>query len=284
MPEIVDIITPKKILLNGLLFGSRKTKRGFIFVHGLSSSVFSKLKLVEELAKIGAVLTFNNRGHDKVTRVLKLDSRSRKGYRSLRAGGAHEVFTECHDDLQGAVDFMKKRGMNEIILMGHSTGCQKIVYYLANSQNKVKGAVLLCPMSDYAFALREYGRRKLGALAKLAQKLVRSNKAHQLLPPNLWPHYDDAQRFLSLYTPQSKENIFPYDDSAKPTALNKIRTPLLVVLAEKDEYRDRPIKKIRGWFINRGLTTVIIPDALHSLQGREKQVVSKITSLAAKDR
>jgi len=239
---------------------------------------------VEELAKNGLVLNFSNRGHDKVTRVQKLDARNKKGYRSVRAGGAHEVFTECKDDLQGAVNFMKRRGVKEIILVGHSTGCQKIVYYLANSKVKIKGAVLLCPMSDYAGAVQEYGVRKLKAVEKQARQLVKSRKRHQLLPLDLWPGYEDAQRFLSLYTPQSKENIFPYDDSTKPVALKKIKYPLLVVLAGKDEYRDRLIKQIAAWFQANSRSpkskTIIIPQAFHSLEGKARPVASQISKWA----
>jgi len=117
-------------------------------------------------------------------------------------------------------------------------------------------------------------------VGKLARRLVKSKQAHRLLPLDLWPEYDDAQRFLSLCTAKSKENLFPYDGSAKPTVLKKIKNPCLVVLAEKDEYRDRPIKQIAVWFQknsgNPKSETIIVSKSLHSLQGQEGPVVSQI--------
>ena len=59
-------------------------------------------------------LFFCNRGHDKITSVKKLN-RSVKGYEMELAGGAHELFTDCVDDIQGAIDLLvQKRGRRNI--------------------------------------------------------------------------------------------------------------------------------------------------------------------------
>jgi len=47
--EPIEIVTPKKVLLNGLWFGVRKPKSVIIWVHGLGSSAFSKLDIVRKL-------------------------------------------------------------------------------------------------------------------------------------------------------------------------------------------------------------------------------------------
>jgi len=284
--EVVDIITPNKIILNGLWFGTQVAKFGFIYVHGLASSVFSKIDLLTSLAgKNFSVLAINTRGHDKVTRVLKLDKRTNKGYRSLRAGGAHEVFTECKDDLAGAVEFMLARKIRNIYLIGHSTGCQKSVYYLAvgKHREKVKGAILLCPMSDYAAAVKFFGQEKLKKIASLAKQMVHRGQKHHLIPFDLWPSYDDAQRFLSLYTAHSQEEIFSYVTAHKnPKFLIGVKKPLLVVLASEDEYQDRPTEQIADWFkkylSSPSSRVVILTNAKHSLSGYEGTIVKLIRS------
>jgi pimeloyl-ACP methyl ester carboxylesterase len=282
--EVIDIITPQKIVLNGLLFGPNRASTGFIYIPGLSGNVFSKLDMVAFLAgKNFLVLSLNTRGHDKVTRMKKLDKRTKKGYQSIRAGGAHEVFTDCKDDLAGAVKFMLDHKVKNIYLVGHSTGCQKSVYYLAYGKyrEKVKGVILLCPMSDYAAAVKEYGEQKLKKIGSLARQMVRTGHGHSLLPLSLWSGYDDAQRFLSLYTPNSAEEIFSYVDKNKnPKTLLKVKQPLLVVLAGQDEYQDRPTKQIANWFYiylqNKKSLLAIFPAAKHSLSGFEKDIVKKI--------
>src|SRR5258708_1138155 len=122
--HVIEIVTPKKVHLNGLWFGPKRPKRAVLWVHGLGSSTFSKLSIFDNLIdKSTAVLPFNNRGHDKVS------STSTGRSKRIRGGAAHEVFTECVDDIEGAINFAKKNGVKEIYLAGHSTGCQKSAYW-----------------------------------------------------------------------------------------------------------------------------------------------------------
>ncbi|MBU0569841.1 alpha/beta fold hydrolase, partial [Patescibacteria group bacterium] len=151
--RVIEIITPKKYLLNGLWFGGNKPKRAIIFIHGLTGSAFSGHKFITPLANENtAVITFSNRGHSKIARIKKLDERKKKGYTSENIGETHEVFTDCVDDIKGAVDFIKSQGVEKIYLAGHSTGCQKSIYYLSQKsrQKNIKGVILLCPVSDYS--------------------------------------------------------------------------------------------------------------------------------------
>jgi acetyl esterase/lipase len=191
---------------------------------------------------------------------------------------AHEVFTECVDDIQGAVNLLVDRGAKHIHLVGHSTGCQKIVFYLSRSrrQKRIAGAVLLCPISDYASARHQNEQQRKKAEI-IARKFIGRKKPHALLPENAWPAPIDAQRFLSLYTPGSKEELFPYAQPRKiPRTLQKVKIPLLVVFAGDDEYRDRPSEAIAEWFRcslrSRVSEIEIIPGAVHSFRGKEAEV------------
>lgn len=284
----VRILTPKRYLLDGLWFGAARPKTGIVFVHGLGGNAFSHHDYLEKLANRNtAVLYFSNRGHDTVAGVKRLKPSARKGYVYENAGVAHEVFTDCADDLQGAVDLLRKHGAKRVYLVGHSTGCQKIAYYLsrpgkqARIASQIKGAVLLCPISDYSSATHEDERKRRKAEIA-ARKLVRRGKPHDLLPLNLWRGLIDAQRFLSLYTPDSKEEIFTYAQPKKiPRALRKVKIPLLVIFAGGDEYRDRPTEEIAAWFRKnlRSLRAAIeiIPGASHSFHGKEATLAKSIS-------
>jgi len=279
----VVIITPKKYVFHGLWFGGRRPKRGIVFVHGLGSNVFAHHNFLTPLAgKDTAVLFFNNRGHDTVAGI-------RRGRRRKPGGKAHEIFTECVDDIQGAVNLLRKAKAKKIYLVGHSTGCQKIAYYLSqkNKQRKISGAALLCPISDYAGIKKFTPAKKLKRAQATARKLVTQKKPHDLLPKNIWPELIDAQRFLSLYTPESKEEIFPYAQPGKaPRALQKIIVPLLTMFAGNDEYRDRSIKEIAAWFKenvqSRHHSITIVPKARHSFKGKEAGVVRAIRKFIAR--
>lgn len=275
----IEIITPKKVLLRGLWFGPKKAKRAYVWVHGLGSSVFSMQSLATRLVDgKTAVLMFNNRGHDKVSRIAHVGERLTR--KTHLGGAAHEVFSESVEDIQGAVNFAKRQGVKKIFLAGHSTGCQKSIYWASRTRGRgVQGIILLAPVSDWAAEMKRSGARKVARAMKAARALLKSGKKHELLPAGLWHEVLDAQRFLSLYTPDSIEEIFPYAQRKKnPRVLKSVRRPILVLWAEKDEFSDRPAEKAVAWFekhLQKG-KTVIIPRTGHLFRGAEKQVAGTI--------
>ena len=289
--HVIEIVTPKKFVLNGLWFGPPKPKRVIIWAHGLTSSAFSMLHVVEQLVGKGtAVLTFNNRGFGTINSIKR---RVGKRSKSIVAGAAHEVFTECEDDIQGAVNFARKRGGKKIYVAGHSTGCQKAVYWAHTKKGGrgVRGLILLAPVSDYADVLKHVEKGKLTQLVKLARTLVKKGRPHQLIVEGVkapWGGFFlcDAQRFLSLYTPDSRETMFSYEQPKKdPRIFKSVQVPMLVLWAGKDEYADRPAKKIVAWFeksTRTRLKAIIVPKVGHSFRGAEKQVARAIRGWIAK--
>lgn len=276
--HVVHIVTPKKYLLNGLWFGPTKPRRAIIFIHGLTGSAFSGRHIVNELADgKTAVITFNNRGHGVVNKL-------HVGKRTVVAGAAHEVFTESVDDILGVVNFVRKSRIKDIFLAGHSTGCQKAVYYAFRKHKKplVKGLILLAPVSDYAAGLKDDKNGKLAKATKLARELVRAGKKHELIPASLSTPWsiDDAQRFLSLYTPDSAETIFPYEQHGKnPRTLKSVKVPMLILWAQRDPYTDRPAKEIAAWFgryVKPSDRVVVVPRVEHGFKGGEKIVAREV--------
>lgn len=265
----------------GLWHGPEKPRRVIVWVHGLGSSAFSIFNLVEKLVDgETAVLTFNNRGHDVVSRISR---KTRKKRKVEYGGAAHEVFTDCVDDINGAIRFVRKLGVKETYLAGHSTGCQKSIYWAAKGGKGVRGIILLAPVSDSAAGISKYGTKKIARAMQSARTLIARGKKHQLLPDDVWPELLDAQRFLSLYSTNSVEEIFPYAQKGKqPSLLQKIKVPILTLWAEKDEYSNRAAKEVANWFTEhiRAKKSEVhaIRRAGHSFKGQEKETVQCIRS------
>jgi alpha-beta hydrolase superfamily lysophospholipase len=283
--ELVQIITPQKYILNGFWFGVQHPHRAVILTHGLTSNAFANHDLVVPLADSQTgVLTYSNRGSEKIARFKRVDKRRKKGYTSCMIGEAHEVFTDCIDDIQGAVNFAKAKGAKEIILIGHSTGSQKTVYYLSKRTDPaIKGAVLLSPLSDFAGVHVMDTKGYYEKAKTYAEELVQKGMPHELIPTAIWPYLHDAQRFLSLYTAESKEEVFCYATPHKrPRTLLKIKKPLLVVVGGDDSSADRPIRQIVQWFQKRlrkkQAEVVSIPHAPHNFYLHEREVVSAVSS------
>lgn len=280
---IDDIKTPKRYLLRGLWLGQKKPKRAIIFVHGVGGSMWSRFQLTRNWVNINtAVLVFDNRGHDKMART-----RRASGKRSTTLGGAaHEVFVDCADDIQGAINYVRRQGVRNVFLAGHSTGCQKSTYWAYKRKGRgVKGIILLAPVSDYAAEMHLQGKKKIARAAAVARALVQRGKKHSLLPPGLWHEVLDAQRFLSLYTPDSIEEIFSYAQPKKnPRILKSVKKPLLVLWAEKDEYSDTPPGEIAAWFDKNTKSKhkiVVIPGVKHGFKGAERRVAQEIKKFIA---
>ena len=276
--------TPRQCLMDGLWYGGSKPRRALVFVHGLGSNAFGHHDYLAPLAdRNTAVVFFSNRGHDLLSRTRRSGFDRAWKRKAVLAGAVREIFADCVDDLQGVVNLLRKEHVKEIYLVGHSTGCQKSVFYLAQSgrQKYVRGAVLLCPVSDYAAVHRFTDAGKLRLAQDVARELLRKRKPHEYLPPEIWPDLIDAQRFVSLYTPNGQEELFHYAQPQKiPQALRRIRIPLRVVLAENDEYHDRDTQEIAAWFSanlrsTRGSVS-IIPHAGHSFKGQEDRVANEV--------
>lgn len=277
--HIIEIVTPKKFILNGLWFGPKKPKRAIIWLHGLTSSAFSKLDIVEKLTdRQTAVMTFNNRGHSNVARIARTS-----GKNTLIGGGAFEKFEDCVDDIQGAVSTARRQGAREIYLVGHSTGCQKAAYWAYKKGSGIRGIVHLAPMSDYAGAVKKYGMARLASLVRSARVMQKKGRTKQFVHAKFWEDEPNTpQRFISLYTSDSVEqSIFSYFDETKPSRIFRaIKTPQLVLFAEHDEYADRPVEKMFAWFAkNTGSTYFragIVPNVGHSFRGGEKRAAHLI--------
>lgn len=274
---MIDILTPKNFMLNGLWFGSTKPKNVMILVHGLFSSAFSMGHVVDELLDADtAVVTFNNRGHDVISSLKQyVGNETKKSF----AGTAHEVFTDCVDDIEGAIRRVKKEGVKNIYLAGHSTGCQKITYYAhVTGGARVKGLILLAPLSDWA---GERTKPKLRSAVATAKRMMKAGKSHELLPHDAWWHYADAQRFLSLYTPESTEEIFSYaQPDKKPKVYASVTLPVLALFAGADEYADRAAESMVEWFTkhsrSKRFAAQIVLNVEHGFGGGELIVAKAV--------
>ncbi|MDD3285068.1 MAG: alpha/beta fold hydrolase [Patescibacteria group bacterium] len=267
--------------LNGVWLGTAKPETLYIFIHGLGGSVFSRSPLTTRLASgREAVLAFNNRGSGTINYLKQGRGKSKKYF---PAGVAHEVFSECLDDIDGAVAYARAQGVKRIFLLGHSTGCQKSIYYLAKRpKTAVRGAVLLAPISDYADVLKPEMKQKYGRALAIAKRLKARGRFHDLLPASVWPAPLDAQRFLSLYTLESAEEIFTYASGKEPRTLLAVKKPILSLLAEDDEFADRPALEIKMWFDkklaagNKRNQSAVIKGVSHGFEGGEKEAAALI--------
>lgn len=240
--------------------GKKPARTLVVFVHGMGSNFYRSGFKKAMLRGVGSgvdVLTFNNRGADTAT--------------------AHEVFRDCLRDLDAALDGCRCLGYRRFVLVGHSTGCQKITYYQAvRKRTDVAGMVLAAIGDDLAIARRILGRRYGSEVAK-ARRLVDAGRPDTLVQGLDFPFA--AHRFLSIADPASIEAKL-FDMEGRLDHFRKLRVPLLVVLPEKEEYACIPVEEMVERLAAKTradrFEAVIIGGANHGFRGDEEITAATI--------
>jgi len=272
---LVRIRTRDGVWLDGVIAEPRRRRRAaLVWVHGLGSVFSSGQPLIgalsTRLTAAGiAYLKLNNRGHDVVARAGR-----------RLAGAAFERFGESVRDIRAMILLARSAGYRTVILAGHSTGANKVLHYLARGRDpRVRGLVLLGPVSDIAGEMKRIGARELRRRVAVAERIARRDP-DALVPRafGLW----SARRYLSLYRPGEAEDVFPYyRANARWTALPRVRVPVAGIVGSRAEYLDRsPAELVAAFARNasgaRSFTRLVIPGARHGFQRHEETLARAI--------
>jgi len=238
--------------------GKKRSQQLLIFVHGMGSN-FYKSRFKKAWMKLAPprgldVLCFNNRGCESDVAI--------------------EHFPDCLHDLDAAMAFARDEGYRDVLLLGHSTGCQKITYYYHKHKPRSVRALLLTALGDdLAIARRDLGK-SYSAWIKRAERLVAQGKGDQKLPARCMGF--SAKRFLSAAGPRSLEaNLFRLDGKLK--IFSGLTLPVLAVFPEQEQYACIPVReagrRLKVVSRSRQFEAIYIPGADHSFRGREDACV-----------
>jgi alpha-beta hydrolase superfamily lysophospholipase len=279
---LTEIITRDNLIHQGIYFEpKKKSKSAILYVHGLGSTFYSNNSLIFDIVSkcedCGfGFASYNNRGHDTVSGIKKLDPYHEKGYTRVAGGASQEIFADSIYDIDAGISFLIQQGYSEIYLCGHSSGANKVCLYAGTQCDvRVKGVILSSPVSD-----RLAPEEKRSWILDIGMKFLYYFGFGDLLIFNsrmtLTP-----KRYLSLFKPHSLEDVFAYGDSpAQMNIYSKISKPLLILLGNNDEYLDRKATQVMNVFHAKQHSQMfegyIIPDGLHSFQGKEKMVAEII--------
>ena len=283
--ELADIVTKDMMVHQGIYFEpSVPGKTAIAWVHGLTGKFYSEPAFIRAVteqceARGYGFASFNTRGHDYVTSVHKLDKSKPEGYVYETIGASVETFTDCVFDLDAVVSFLVGKGYENVILVGHSTGANKVCYYAAAGERPNLGGIVLAgPMSDrYSAGFDEVQHGKHRAFM---EKKIREGNGDEILTGfDFFPL--TPKRWMSLLAEGSAEDVFNYRDETDPlSTFSRIRIPVLTVFGEKDEHADRPIEEIRESFGRHTRSdnygSLVIPDADHGFSGKEHEFIKSV--------
>jgi dienelactone hydrolase len=278
--ELVSFETQDKLTLHGFLARPKgKSSKAIIAIHGLFGDFYgsNRNRLIAKKAVANGInfLTIELRGSYAKNSLQK---RTGKKSKWVASGCITEKFENCIYDIDGAIRFLQKLGVKKIVLMGHSTGCQKITYYQFKRKNrKVKALILLAPADDYNTTKKDLGRRFNRAVG-IAHKLCKKDRSIEM-PKEFHMQYS-AGRFLSFSdTKFAEARIFDYE-SRKLKEFSAIKEPILAVFGSKEQYALKPVKEYMKTLerdtSSRQFDYLIVRGADHSFTRKEKEISNKL--------
>lgn len=275
--ELFSFSTPDEYILHAFLAKPRKqVKTCVVYLHGMCGN-FYKGSLVpflrtESLRKGYAFCSMNTRGHDII-------ASSRRNGSWVLFGTGVEHFEKCVQDIQGCMQALRKRGFQRFILMGHSTGCQKIAFYQYKRKDRsVRALVLLAPSDDYNY--KKASSKNFAKEVALARKLIKQGKGEVPQEAFFW---STPKRLLSVADLKYAEaRLFNYRGPMRE--FRAITTPMFATFG-CDERVDMDVADCLK--ILEARTTAPVFETLlhkgdHSFKGHERTLAKKVFGWVAR--
>lgn len=275
--ELVRINSIDEIEQPGILYSpNESTDKIVIHVHGLNGNFYEN-RFLDIIAKSYtdknyAFLTFNNRGRDFITELLKGD-----GFTII--GGSLERFKDCILDIDGVVNWVKEKGYKEIILEGHSYGCNKVLYYYNHKKDdSIKKIVLLAPCDIPSEGKKFLSAEEYKIAKEESTRLVQADKENELIDFSVMANGKIAAgTYYNDFLPGGENDFIRYVDGINGISevLNSIDIPTLVIFGDIDEcVLTQPIDVVMEYLTNNlsDCNIQIISGADHSYTNRYEEL------------
>ena len=195
----------------------------------------------------------------------------RKDGSICRCGTRYEIFEESIYDIDSAVDKAISLGYKRIILLGHSYGCNKVLYYYNQKKDEnIKKIVLLAPCDIPSEGKKFLSKEEYEKAKKEATDLVNQGKEKELIDFSVMANGKIAAgTYYYDFLPGGENDFIKYSDckNGKSKVLNSIDVPVLVVFGSADEcVLTEPIDTVKEYLKNNinNCNIQIIEGANHS--------------------
>lgn len=284
--EFLHEYTEDGLRLQGVHWISSNKNLCVVCIHGMTGNIidnyFAEVLGSELSARGHGFIYGHNRGHSHISDFKK------KNGSWVRIGAAYEVFDECIYDIDLWVKKAIDLGYKEVVLMGHSIGANKVLYYMSKVDGLPIKAMILASPSDMAGETR-VGKNNYDVLKKEAEENIKSGDPNKLLSKLL----DDwflvsSKTFINSFIDGTNADNLPFSkDKGKYEQLSKIKTPILIFYGSKEDSKDCDINYRLNMVKKRAINcsvceTHIISNANHAYGGCEKELSNLISSYIEK--
>jgi pimeloyl-ACP methyl ester carboxylesterase len=217
--ELCGFKTADKETLHGLLFKPprKESDLALVLVHGVAMNFYTRPLAVfgRALAERGYhCFVINARGHDWVARAGDL---------TAFGGAACENLEACLQDIDGALEWLGRHGYRRYVLVGHSLGCIKSLFYQGTRQRLDVVGVISCSAPKQFYSARAVEQRHFPELMAQAERLVDEGRGEEFI----WAPASGATGLFSARTYVSKYGTHENND-VRPHAA-RLGCPLLAI-------------------------------------------------------
>ncbi len=233
---INDAYTKDGLHIPMVHFNSNEKDICVIFIHGMCQTIIDNYfatvwgKILSE-NNIG-FLYEHNRGYSIENDILMKD----RAYK--RCGCMYEIFEDCIMDIDLAIDKAKELGYKRIILMGHSYGCNKLIYYYYKKKPEVIGMILASAPDMVGLQLMR--QKDYEQLIKEAKENIDDGNPTKLLSNLVEDYmYMSSQTYYNWFNKESNlDNLPVMGNSNNWYQFESINVPLLTFSGseETDNY------------------------------------------------
>lgn len=273
--KCISFRSSKSLKLSGML-ADAGAKMTVIHVHGACGNYFSAgyidaLATACLRARIN-FLTINTSGHDCIAEGYRGDS-----YEYV--GGSISNFSECVDDITGAIDVA--RGFSDdIVLAGHSLGCDRIVHY-ARETRKGHPLVLISPCDSYRLHEIFLGGMSVEDHIRRLRQMAPRDK-FELLPMKQYGIHNKSERY---FIPVTRDTLLSIIDGPpfsqfrldKPGSF-KLQNSCLVCIGERDNLQTASAQEMFAYMSGHfgNCSNYLSPDGDHEFAGVEAQMSAAV--------
>ena len=147
----------------------------------------------------------NTRGYSYVNDIEMIDG-TKKQY-----GCVNEILEEAPRDIDLGIDTARELGYRRILLLGHSYGCNKALYYCTVPHRPFDG-IIFASIPDVPGFVWKY-QEDLEHQFEIARRYIAEGHPKKNLPDNVEDvYYYSAEALIDWYNPKTILNNFPVNE------------------------------------------------------------------------
>lgn len=231
--------TKDNFKLQGIHWSPKDKDTCVVCIHGMSGNIIENYfgeVLGDKLSENGYGFIYgHNRGYGHINDIKTSEIQKDGGNKTRRVGATYERFEESVFDVDLWIRKAEELGYKKIILMGHSLGCNKVVYYYSKLKPKNINSIILASLPDMVGSARV--QSNYNEMLEEAKENVKNGEPRKLLSSILWDWYNiSSQTFLDLLEDNCVGDTFPL--MRKPEVFSELFQVDIPIFAFMGEYDD----------------------------------------------